>query len=721
MNMRIGPKLIGKLVIAGAVPALLLGGFSVYQSSAVVEDAAEARLGVAAHGQARQLRAWAESQRNALETVANVPSTSESMAAISEAYALGPNSDEYRAATEQHGGLLRAVSDKVGYGDVLLINAKGTVVFSTSRQSDFGVNVTTGPASTSGLGQSYSAANAQGATLTDFAMYAPAGTEAAFVAAPLPGKTGAVVAARIESKAFGNDFASHHEGSEAVVVVGQDFKVRAATSEHFRPGQDLKSGFPAEVTSGKAGSGEVEVDGKTYLMSYDKADVAGVDWFVVSLADSDEAMAPASVFIWAVFGIVAFCSIFLAVFGWYSARDIAEPLEALSSSVLAISRGDLAPTPHFNRSDEIGELATAISTTQGSLQQLTFKTQDLFLAAKRGDLDSRMDEALFEGEYQAIAEGLNETFDALSAVITQTSKSSDAVAQAAQEISGGNRSIAQGASEQAASLEEAAASLEEIAGQTRQTADNTKAAQALAQKSRNAATDGDQAVDSMVTAMGNIRMSANNTAEIIKDINRIAFQTNLLALNAAVEAARAGEAGRGFAVVAEEVRALAIESKDAAQKTEQLIRDSVTLAEEGQTLSTKVKSHFTEIMSSVDKVTSIVDEISAASDEQARGVAQINESVGQMDKVVQQAAATAEESSAAAEELVTRARGLQELVATFSSDRAVDIMMSGNAPVDSAYHGPSGGDGGGGGGDWSESVSNEDLFPMDDDMVFQSF
>jgi chemotaxis receptor (MCP) glutamine deamidase CheD len=79
----------------------------------------------------------------------------------------------------------------------------------------------------------------------------------------------------------------------------------------------------------------------------------------------------------------------------------------------------------------------------------------------------------------------------------------------------------------------------------------------------------------MTDAMGENRAAAEGTATIIRDINDIAFQTNLLALNAAVEAARAGEAGRGFAVVAEEVRNLALRSKEAARKTEVLIKDSV--------------------------------------------------------------------------------------------------------------------------------------------------
>ncbi len=275
----------------------------------------------------------------------------------------------------------------------------------------------------------------------------------------------------------------------------------------------------------------------------------------------------------------------------------------------------------------------------------------------------------YKGDYLAIADNLNRGIKSQHDAMVQVAEAVDQVAAAAQQIASSSQAVAQGASEQASSLEETSSSLEEISGQTQQNADNTQQAKTLAQATKEAADKGSAAMAKMIESMSQIRTSSEGTAAIIKDINDIAFQTNLLALNAAVEAARAGDAGRGFAVVAEEVRNLALRAKEAATKTEGLIKESVQLAEQGGEISGDVNENLGEIVESITKVTDIVTEITAASSEQARGVEQVNDAMAEMDKVVQQSAANSEESSSAAEELSSQAQELAATVGRFQLSR----------------------------------------------------
>jgi methyl-accepting chemotaxis protein len=271
----------------------------------------------------------------------------------------------------------------------------------------------------------------------------------------------------------------------------------------------------------------------------------------------------------------------------------------------------------------------------------------------------------YKGDHARIKEAINASVSALQESLTQVSEAVDQVAAASGQIASSSQAVAQGASEQASSLEQVSSSLEEMSGMTKQNADNTQHAKTLAQQTKLAADKGSEAMTKMVDAMTKIRVAAEGTAEIIRDINEISFQTNLLALNAAVEAARAGDAGRGFAVVAEEVRNLALRSKDAAKKTEDLIKQSVQLSDNGQVISKEVNGNLLDIVESVGKVTGIIGEITAASQEQARGIDHVTSAMSQMDKVTQQNAANSEESSSAAEELSSQSEQLAGMVGTF--------------------------------------------------------
>jgi len=123
-----------------------------------------------------------------------------------------------------------------------------------------------------------------------------------------------------------------------------------------------------------------------------------------------------------------------------------------------------------------------------------------------------------------------------------------------------------------------------------------------AQHSVDISRSGEQVITDSIISMAHIKSQVNSIAEnilalsertqqigdIITTVNDIASQSNILALNAAVEAARAGEHGLGFGVVAEEVRNLAVQSRQATAQVRSILLDiqraintTVMVTEEG--------------------------------------------------------------------------------------------------------------------------------------------
>jgi len=250
----------------------------------------------------------------------------------------------------------------------------------------------------------------------------------------------------------------------------------------------------------------------------------------------------------------------------------------------------------------------------------------------------------------------------LKHVADELASQSQNVQIAASQVTASSQSLAEGASEQAASLEETSSSLEELSSMTRHNTENAGKANNFAGQARLAADKGVGDMQAMTAAIEAIKDSSDDIGKIIKTIEEIAFQTNILALNAAVEAARAGEAGMGFAVVADEVRNLAQRSARAASEISEKIHSALARTAQGVEISSKVAQTLNDIASRVRQAAERVDEVVGASQEQTQGITQINTAVSQMDKVTQNNAASAEESAAAAEELNAQAEVMKRSV-----------------------------------------------------------
>jgi len=338
--------------------------------------------------------------------------------------------------------------------------------------------------------------------------------------------------------------------------------------------------------------------------------------------------------------------------------DLAAVFEAAAQGKLG-NRADTSRYSGYN-----GKMLENVNKLLDDLTNPVREAVRVLEAIAARDLRARM-EGRHVGDHARTQQALNGAAGALHRAIGQVAAAAAKVAEAAGEIASASQQVADGAEKQAVTVEEATSHLNAMGSTTRKAVESASAADGLARRARDSASAGSRAVDAMGGAMAKIRASAEGTSQIIRDINEIAFQTNLLALNAAVEAARAGEAGRGFAVVAGEVRNLAMRSKQAAQKTESLIRESVKQTGDGEATSRAVAERLSEILSAVGEVSDIVSEIASAARAQMAVVDKAHAAVQQVDAVVQQTAAHASRSAAAADELGAEAAELGSMAATF--------------------------------------------------------
>ena len=342
-----------------------------------------------------------------------------------------------------------------------------------------------------------------------------------------------------------------------------------------------------------------------------------------SLAAADAMIAGAGRAQWISAIAVAVVVALSALFGWLLRRSIVQPLREASEAAATVARGDLTVRVQTGRSDEIGQLLTA----------------------------------------------LNKMVESLHYVVTEVRDSGESIHVASSEVAAGNTDLSARTEHAASNLQQTAASIAQLAQMVAANADSTRQANALAVNATEVASKGGAVVSQVVRTMEEINASSQKIADIVGIIDGIAFQTNILALNAAVEAARAGEQGRGFAVVASEVRALAGRSANAAREIKALISSSVEKVSDGAKLVVTAGSTMGDIVQSVERVTTLMSEINAASTEQSTQIGQVSQAVDQLDHMTQQNAALVEQGAAAAQSLQDQANRLAGAMGQFQLAR----------------------------------------------------
>jgi methyl-accepting chemotaxis protein len=250
----------------------------------------------------------------------------------------------------------------------------------------------------------------------------------------------------------------------------------------------------------------------------------------------------------------------IAFLGMITDRKVSPLMKAIADELKALSEGDLtAQTDEkaIKRKDEIGIIAD-------SAQKLQIRLRDVI------------------GTSKELAADVTNSGHELAGSASQASESSGHVSRAVEEIS-------RGAVSQAESIQTAAVTTCDMGTDIDGITDSINELSEQAATMSKACEEAMQALGKLeaqnsivVSSMGDVSRQIQNTNEAVQNIaeassiiTAISEQTNLLSLNASIEAARAGEAGRGFAVVATEIGSLADQSRDAAVKISEIVKNLV--------------------------------------------------------------------------------------------------------------------------------------------------
>lgn len=348
-------------------------------------------------------------------------------------------------------------------------------------------------------------------------------------------------------------------------------------------------------------------------------------------------------------------------------KGIANPLADLEVRFASFAEGDLKTEfPRSDAKDEIAGLMNASHDMAERLQMIIMDVERLCGEMSNGNfnVESECAEA-YKGDLEELLVAINNMNINVSAALKEVEEISDQVNNGAGNLAEAAQSLAEGATDQAASVEEMLATMNTVSDGLRYTVTSMDDAYQQALMCANDAQNSHKEMGNMVESMNRINETSRKIENIISEIESIASQTNLLSLNASIEAARAGEAGKGFAVVADEIRTLADQSAKSAVNTRELVSNTLREIDDGSEIAHRTADVLYGVVDAIQKIAETSKVLSENSQVQADAVEQADAGIARISEVVQSNSAAAQESYATSEELSAQAMTMHELVAKF--------------------------------------------------------
>jgi len=399
-DMRIRFRLILFFIISGAIPLISIGYFGTRLSTVSLMDKSFNQLSTVQVIRKGQIEEYFAERHAGTQFMAGSKRSKELLAILKAqrslsrkgaAVGLDSRSADYWRQVEPYSQMMVSYAQNYGYHDIFLVDAEeGDVLFSVAGEDDLGTSLKYGNYKETGLAAVWRAVVASGeVALSDFASFEPSGgLEALFIGQPIRDENDIVkgvlifqlspeqVTHIVDARQGMGDTGESYLLSLNTQTKRFEFRsnIKTIGQGQYVVGSSLKQEpdyWANAVNAGEDGGNATYIDsvGKAVLVAYNKLNIPGLNWYLISKIDRYEVTAPVrSIYrvIGLVSGLLLFC---IGIGAFFLSRTITRPLIADIRFAKAISSGDLHATLKLDQKDELGGLAKALNSMARNLQE----------------------------------------------------------------------------------------------------------------------------------------------------------------------------------------------------------------------------------------------------------------------------------------------------------------------------------------------------------------
>lgn len=295
----------------------------------------------------------------------------------------------------------------------------------------------------------------------------------------------------------------------------------------------------------------------------------------------------------------------LAVIIHIITQSITKRIESLKGMAHSLSEQNFTVSTKPQGNDEVVELQVDLNSTVSHLNdvfdEIKISAEDVEMSGKQIN-EVAKETSTATNEITTNIENMSNQFETLQGAVNDSLSSISEMNSISQVLISDNNIQSESIAQSNNAVKEVVNTLETI---SRMAQEKTRSAEEM----QYLVADGDEKINATNNLLSAITAQLDEVGNIVNIINTIAEQTNLLSMNAAIESAHAGEAGKGFGVVAEEIRGLAENTSENAEKIEMSISTIIDKVKEANISSQKASDAFSKVSGSAKGMLSALQEI----------------------------------------------------------------------------------------------------------------